>query len=77
MTEKKKQTINRLSEKAITLFLLYENVCQEIERLLSSEKEESNLDVLYQKSDGLVVCIDRNGYTYDNVPIDEYLKKLT
>ena len=76
MTDKKRQKIKKLAEKAIDTFLSYENICQEIERLLDGEKEETHLEVLYQNSDGLVVCVDRGASVDDNIPIETYLEEL-
>jgi hypothetical protein len=77
MTEKPRKEIEQLSEKAISLFMSYQAVCTKIETLLKKEKEEPHLEVLYQTSDGLVVCVDRNGYEFDNIPIADYLEELS
>jgi len=76
MSKDELKNIHKLSKKAIKLFLDYENVCQEIERILDKEVTEEHLEVLYQPADGLVVSVDRNGYVDDNIPIEEYLKEL-
>ena len=76
MTKEVKTKITSLSEKAIDFFISYENICQEIEKLLNKETKEEYLDVLYQKSDGLVVCVDRGGIVPDNIPIEDYLQEV-
>lgn len=76
MTNKVKAKITSLSKKAIEFFISYENTCQEIERLLDEESEEELQGVLYQKSDGLVVCVNHHGIVADNVPIEDYLKEI-
>lgn len=75
MTDKVKAIITKLSEKAVVSFIAYDNACQKIAKLLEKETEE-HVDVLYQSSDGLVVCVDKDGMAPDNIPIEEYLKEL-
>lgn len=76
MSDEVKSRITSLSEKAIKLFLSYENTCQEIEKLLTKETKEEILCVLYQKADELVVCVNRGGATNDNIPIEDYLREI-
>lgn len=76
MTKKVKSKITSLSKKAINFFISYENVCQEIEKILDKETKEECFGVLYQKSDGLVVCVNRGGIVNDNIPIEDYLQEL-
>lgn len=76
MTKEVKSKIISLSEKATRLFISFENTCHEIELLLDKETKEEIFDVLYQKSDGLVVCVDRGGIVVDNIPIEDYLKEI-
>lgn len=75
MTDKVKAKITSLSKKAIDSFISYENTCQEIEKLLE-ETEEELQGVLYQKSDGLVVCVNRGAVAPENIPIEDYLKEI-
>lgn len=76
MTDEVKAKITSLSKKAIEFFISYENTCQEIEALLDKETKKEHFGVLYQKSDGLVVCVNRGGFVVDNIPIEEYLKEI-
>ena len=76
MKRQSKSKIISLSKKAIKFFISYENTCQEIEKLLGKETKEECLGVLYQKSDGLVVCVNRGGFVADNIPIEDYLQEI-
>ena len=76
MTDKAKAKITSLSQKAVEFFLSYENICQKIESLLDKETEEKIQGVLYQKSDGLVVCVNHNGIVPANIPIEDYLREI-
>lgn len=75
MKNEVKAKITSLSERATEFFLCHENACQEIEKLLEKETQE-DIDVLYQKSDGLVVCVNRGGIVPDNIPIEDYLEEI-
>ena len=75
MTDKIKAKITSLSKKAIDFLISYENTCQKIAGLLEKETKEE-VSVLYQSSDGLVVCVNRDGIVADNIPIEEYLKEI-
>ena len=76
MKDEIKSRIISLSEKAMEFFLSYEITCQKIEGLLAKETKEEIHDVLYQKSDGLVVCVNRGEIVDDNIPIEDYLKEI-
>lgn len=76
MSNEVKSRITSLLEKATEFFLSYEITCQEIEELLTKETKEEILGVLYQKSDGLVVCVNRGGVADDNIPIEDYLREI-
>ena len=71
-----KLKITRLSEKAENMFLSYQTVCQQVAQLIQEETDEEILEVLYQMSDGLVVCVDRNQGVELNIPIKDYLKEI-
>lgn len=75
MKDEVKTKITSLSEKAIEFLISYENTCQAIAGLLEKETKEE-VSVLYQSSDGLVVCVKRGGIVDDNIPIEEYLKEI-
>lgn len=78
MTESKKNKINRLSDKAIDLFLKHRNICQELEKELEKISKVEIQDILYQMSDGLVVEIpydNWDGHTPINVPIEQFLQE--
>ena len=72
MKDEVKSKIINLSEKAVAFFISYENACQEIAGLLGKEE----VSALYQKSDGLVVCVDRVGGAPINIPIEDYLQEI-
>ena len=75
MKDEEKAKIINLSKKAIEFFISYENTCQEIAGLLEKETKEE-VSVLYQNSDGLVVCVNRGGIVPANIPIEDYLKEI-
>lgn len=76
MKDETRSKIINLSKKAVEIFASYENTCQVIENLLNKETEEEIDDVLYQKSDGIVVCVKRDGLAPDNIPIEDYLNEI-
>lgn len=76
MNEKKRQKILNLTKKAENMFLLHQNVCQQIAQLIQEETDEEILEVLYQMADGLVVSVDRNQGVDLNIPIADYLKEI-
>lgn len=75
MKDEIKSKIASLSKKAIEFLISYENTCQVIAGLLEKETKEE-VSVLYQSSDGLVVCVNRGGVVADNIPIEDYLKEI-
>ena len=75
MTDEMKAKIISLSEKAIEFLISYENTCQYIAGLLEKQTKEE-VSVLYQNSDGLVVCVNRGGIVPANIPIEDYLKEI-
>lgn len=75
MKDEVKAKITSLSKKAVEFFVSYENTCQEIAELLEKETKEE-VSVLYQNSDGLVVCVNRDGIVPANIPIEDYLKEI-
>lgn len=75
MKDKIKAKITSLSKKAIDFLISYENTCQKIAGLLEKETKEE-VSVLYQSSDGLVICVNRDGIVPANIPIEDYLKEI-
>lgn len=76
MTDKKKQKILKLVERAENTFTSYLIICQQITRLIQEETNEEIIDVLKQMSDGICVVINREDGAPLNIPVDEYLQEV-
>ena len=76
MTDKKKQKILKLVERAENTFTSYLTICQQITRLIQEETNEEIIDVLKQMSDGICVVINREDGAPLNIPVDEYLQEV-
>lgn len=76
MTDKKKQKILKLVERAENTFTSYLTICQQIARLIQEETNEEIIDVLKQMSDGICVVINQENEAPLNIPVDEYLQEI-
>ncbi len=76
MTNADKLVVQSLANSATDYFYKYRNCCEAIEKVLIEHSNEDIEEVLYQISDGIVVCVNRNEQVSDNIPIEDYLQEI-